>query len=294
MKFYSSKRIVDTLFAINVELNYPVNNCSITKIHTYTRSRQRCTLLSPFVLQVPSDRERIYCHILGTIPDSVSEKKPNLLCPAQESNPRPLVRQSHLGPLDQQVDSKYDNLKLMQYYNNNDNVTPFYPRRGRQRCTLRDVMPLYNVHPLFTFCIIIQTYNYKSDVIGGELIAICNIFNNYPYLRIASNKCLVPSRLTLKRSEFIGDRQSRGVPLCASFEWKSGERRESTPGRKSDTSATKEPNNNLRKLVTSTVFMSVYHLAQSQECGESPYLDNTGTRVLGLFVIELVGYDDSR
>uniref|UniRef100_A0A2H1WM88 SFRICE_027526 n=1 Tax=Spodoptera frugiperda TaxID=7108 RepID=A0A2H1WM88_SPOFR len=26
----------------------------------------------------------------------------------------------------------------------------FYPRRGRQRCTLRHVMPLYNVHPLFT------------------------------------------------------------------------------------------------------------------------------------------------
>ncbi|KAF9800038.1 hypothetical protein SFRURICE_004450, partial [Spodoptera frugiperda] len=27
---------------------------------------------------------------------------------------------------------------------------PFYPRKGRQRCTLRHVMPLYNVHPLFT------------------------------------------------------------------------------------------------------------------------------------------------
>uniref|UniRef100_A0A2H1VQ39 SFRICE_008236 n=1 Tax=Spodoptera frugiperda TaxID=7108 RepID=A0A2H1VQ39_SPOFR len=30
----------------------------------------------------------------------------------------------------------------------------FYPRRGRQRCTLRHVMPLYNVHPLFTICVI--------------------------------------------------------------------------------------------------------------------------------------------
>ncbi|KAF9806061.1 hypothetical protein SFRURICE_008189 [Spodoptera frugiperda] len=28
----------------------------------------------------------------------------------------------------------------------------FYPRRGRQRCTLRHVMPLYNVHPLFANC----------------------------------------------------------------------------------------------------------------------------------------------
>ncbi|KAF9788975.1 hypothetical protein SFRURICE_016835, partial [Spodoptera frugiperda] len=30
----------------------------------------------------------------------------------------------------------------------------FYPRRGRQRCTLRHVMPLYNVHSLFTICVI--------------------------------------------------------------------------------------------------------------------------------------------
>ncbi|KAF9823634.1 hypothetical protein SFRURICE_009179 [Spodoptera frugiperda] len=28
----------------------------------------------------------------------------------------------------------------------------FYPRRGRQRCTLRHVMPLYNVHPHFSIC----------------------------------------------------------------------------------------------------------------------------------------------
>ncbi|KAF9808163.1 hypothetical protein SFRURICE_008666 [Spodoptera frugiperda] len=27
-----------------------------------------------------------------------------------------------------------------------------YPRRGRHKCTLRYVMPLYNVHPLFTIC----------------------------------------------------------------------------------------------------------------------------------------------
>ncbi|KAF9812195.1 hypothetical protein SFRURICE_001115 [Spodoptera frugiperda] len=30
----------------------------------------------------------------------------------------------------------------------------FYPRRGRQRCSLRCVMPLYNVHPLFSICVI--------------------------------------------------------------------------------------------------------------------------------------------
>ncbi|KAF9804808.1 hypothetical protein SFRURICE_007711 [Spodoptera frugiperda] len=30
-----------------------------------------------------------------------SEKSPVILCPTRESNPRPLVRQSHLRPLDQ-------------------------------------------------------------------------------------------------------------------------------------------------------------------------------------------------
>ncbi|KAF9799237.1 hypothetical protein SFRURICE_006497 [Spodoptera frugiperda] len=30
----------------------------------------------------------------------------------------------------------------------------FYPRKGRQRCTFRHAMPLYNVHPRFTVCVI--------------------------------------------------------------------------------------------------------------------------------------------
>ncbi|KAF9801355.1 hypothetical protein SFRURICE_002995, partial [Spodoptera frugiperda] len=33
------------------------------------------------------------------------------------------------------------------------NVTPFIPGRGRQRCTLRHVMPLYNEHPLLTISV---------------------------------------------------------------------------------------------------------------------------------------------
>ncbi|KAF9806798.1 hypothetical protein SFRURICE_009485 [Spodoptera frugiperda] len=35
----------------------------------------------------------------------------------------------------------------------NRNKKRFYPRRGRQRCTLRHVIPLYNVHPLSTICV---------------------------------------------------------------------------------------------------------------------------------------------
>uniref|UniRef100_A0A2H1VTM3 SFRICE_029632 n=1 Tax=Spodoptera frugiperda TaxID=7108 RepID=A0A2H1VTM3_SPOFR len=34
----------------------------------------------------------------------------------------------------------------------------FYPLTGRQRCTLRHLMPLYNVHPLFTLCVISPIY----------------------------------------------------------------------------------------------------------------------------------------
>ncbi|KAF9797949.1 hypothetical protein SFRURICE_019292 [Spodoptera frugiperda] len=41
----------------------------------------------------------------------------------------------------------------------------FYPRRGKQRCTLWHVMPLYNVPTFHHLC-------YKSHVIGGEPIAI--------------------------------------------------------------------------------------------------------------------------
>uniref|UniRef100_A0A2H1W3E2 SFRICE_003587 n=1 Tax=Spodoptera frugiperda TaxID=7108 RepID=A0A2H1W3E2_SPOFR len=33
-------------------------------------------------------------------------------------------------------------------------TTSFYPRKGRQRCTLRHVMPVYNVHSLFNIGVI--------------------------------------------------------------------------------------------------------------------------------------------
>ncbi|KAF9794472.1 hypothetical protein SFRURICE_003174, partial [Spodoptera frugiperda] len=43
----------------------------------------------------------------------------------------------------------------------------FYPRRGRRRCTLRHVMPLYNVHPLFT----ISTRNHNLWI--TQRVALC-------------------------------------------------------------------------------------------------------------------------
>ncbi|KAF9823582.1 hypothetical protein SFRURICE_011888 [Spodoptera frugiperda] len=80
----------------------------------------RCTLrhvmplynvhrLFTICVPVPCNRGRAYCHILGTIPDSVlplrnfriTEKSPVIFYPIRQSNPRPLARQSHLRPLDQ-------------------------------------------------------------------------------------------------------------------------------------------------------------------------------------------------
>uniref|UniRef100_A0A2H1V719 SFRICE_015655 n=1 Tax=Spodoptera frugiperda TaxID=7108 RepID=A0A2H1V719_SPOFR len=47
-----------------------------------------------------------------------------------------------------------DRDKLKDLLNERTQPHAFYPRRGRQRCSLRHVMPLYNVHPLFNICVI--------------------------------------------------------------------------------------------------------------------------------------------
>uniref|UniRef100_A0A2H1V1M5 SFRICE_034934 n=1 Tax=Spodoptera frugiperda TaxID=7108 RepID=A0A2H1V1M5_SPOFR len=55
-------------------------------------------------------------------------------------------------------------LRHYRYTHTHTQLHAFYPRRGRQRCTLRHVMPLYNVHPLFTIFVL------KSYVIGVSLL----------------------------------------------------------------------------------------------------------------------------
>ncbi|KAF9804717.1 hypothetical protein SFRURICE_007620 [Spodoptera frugiperda] len=40
----------------------------------------------------------------------------------------------------------------------------FNPRRGRQRCTLWHVMPLYNVHPLFTIYVVVSLLPYTGHI----------------------------------------------------------------------------------------------------------------------------------
>ncbi|KAF9790193.1 hypothetical protein SFRURICE_010853 [Spodoptera frugiperda] len=43
-------------------------------------------------------------------------------------------------------------------------VTPFIPRRGRQRCSLCHVMPLYNLHPLFTIYVMVSLLPYTGHI----------------------------------------------------------------------------------------------------------------------------------
>ncbi|KAF9808147.1 hypothetical protein SFRURICE_008650, partial [Spodoptera frugiperda] len=44
----------------------------------------------------------------------------------------------------------------------------FYPRRDRQKCSLRHVMPLYNVHPLFTICVISPIHRVTTEKISNK------------------------------------------------------------------------------------------------------------------------------
>ncbi|KAF9804806.1 hypothetical protein SFRURICE_007709 [Spodoptera frugiperda] len=55
-----------------------------------------------------------------------------------------------------------------------NNVTAFYPGRGRQRCTL---MPQYKVHPLFTICVISPILRATIDILpdpGIEIETSCS------------------------------------------------------------------------------------------------------------------------
>uniref|UniRef100_A0A2H1WHM1 SFRICE_015081 n=1 Tax=Spodoptera frugiperda TaxID=7108 RepID=A0A2H1WHM1_SPOFR len=50
----------------------------------------------------------------------------------------------------------------------------FYSRRDRQRCTLRHVMPLYNVHTLFIICVITQM---MKSPIHAKLIIMLSAYS---------------------------------------------------------------------------------------------------------------------
>uniref|UniRef100_A0A2H1V3J3 SFRICE_011614 n=1 Tax=Spodoptera frugiperda TaxID=7108 RepID=A0A2H1V3J3_SPOFR len=54
----------------------------------------------------------------------------------------------------------------------------FYPRRDRQRCSLRHVMP-YNVHPLFTICVISPISRHRADCLPPVTVSsFTGLFHN--------------------------------------------------------------------------------------------------------------------
>uniref|UniRef100_A0A2H1V3M6 SFRICE_003293 n=1 Tax=Spodoptera frugiperda TaxID=7108 RepID=A0A2H1V3M6_SPOFR len=73
----------------------------------------------------------------------------------------------------------------------------FYLRRGRQRCILRYIMPLYNVHPLLTICMT------KSQIQNSKTKKLCHSNRSSLSSASASNCPMAGKRplLILKRKE---------------------------------------------------------------------------------------------
>ncbi|KAF9799224.1 hypothetical protein SFRURICE_006484, partial [Spodoptera frugiperda] len=49
-----------------------------------------------------------------------------------------------------------------------------FTRKGRQRCTLQHVMPLYNVDPLFTICVISPILRATNDKFSKNRLKLSN------------------------------------------------------------------------------------------------------------------------
>ncbi|KAF9794605.1 hypothetical protein SFRURICE_018668 [Spodoptera frugiperda] len=84
----------------------------------------------------------------------------------------------------------------------------FFPHRGRQRCTLRHVLlPLYNIHPLFTMCLLIGDDGTISDFTQTR--------NNNLWITLRVVPCGNRTRHTLRSSKLPSHPE---IQICTEFE----------------------------------------------------------------------------